>query len=161
MSSKDWKYERQSAPIWSTSTLWTLSTGNGGRGLLQLGQGGAVGRGQLLGQGRLEHRQGLAELHRAALEVAQDAEDLLGGALLQLGVDHASALRPPMRLPRPDGGPCRRRRAGGWRSWPYGKTVRRGMSVTPPSCRAIGFAPRLPAFGALHPAASSEQGQSG
>ena len=29
-SSKDWKYERQSVPIWSSRTLWTLSTGSGG-----------------------------------------------------------------------------------------------------------------------------------
>ena len=55
------------------------------RRVLQLGQVLAVRRRHLLGQRRLEHRQRLAELHRAALELAQGAEQLLGGALLDVG----------------------------------------------------------------------------
>ena len=39
----------------------------------------------LVGQRRLEDRHRLAELHRPALELAQGAEQLLGGALLHLG----------------------------------------------------------------------------
>jgi hypothetical protein len=55
--------------------------------LLQLDQRLAIGRGDLLGHGRLEHRQRLAELHRPALELPQHREQLLGGALLQLRGD--------------------------------------------------------------------------
>ena len=55
--------------------------------LLQLGQRGPVRAGDLRRQGRLENGQRLAELHRSALELAQDAENLLGGALLDLGGD--------------------------------------------------------------------------
>ena len=55
------------------------------RRVLQPGELLAVGRRDLVGQRRLEHRQRLAELHRAALELAQRAEQLLGGALLDLG----------------------------------------------------------------------------
>ena len=57
------------------------------RRLLQLGQRLAVGRGDLLGHRRLEDRQRLAELHRPALELPEHREQLLGGALLQLGGD--------------------------------------------------------------------------
>ena len=53
--------------------------------LLELDQCLAVGGRHLLGHGGLEDRQGLAELHRPALELAQHREQLLGGALLQLG----------------------------------------------------------------------------
>ena len=55
------------------------------RGVLQPGQLLAVGAGDLLGQRGLEHAQRLPELHRAALELAQGPEQLLGGALLDLG----------------------------------------------------------------------------
>jgi hypothetical protein len=54
---------------------------------LQLHQRLAVGRRHLLGHRRLEHRQRLAELHGAALELPQDGEQLLRRALLQLGGD--------------------------------------------------------------------------
>ena len=57
------------------------------RGLLQPGQRLAVGGRRLFGQRGFEDRQGLAELHRAALELAQHLEQLLGGAPLQLGGD--------------------------------------------------------------------------
>ena len=33
---------------------------------------------------RLEYRQRLADLHRTALEVSEDLEELFGGALLEL-----------------------------------------------------------------------------
>ena len=59
--------------------------GHRGRGVLQPGQLLAVRRRDLVGQRGLEDRHRLAELHRPALEVAQGAEQLLGGALLHLG----------------------------------------------------------------------------
>ena len=52
--------------------------------VLQLGQHGPVVHGEVLGQGRLEDRERLPELHRAALELPEDLEELLGGAGLQL-----------------------------------------------------------------------------
>ena len=55
------------------------------RGVLQPGQLLAVGAGHLLGQRRLEHAQRLTELHRPALELAEGPEQLLGGALLDVG----------------------------------------------------------------------------
>ena len=55
------------------------------RGFLQPGQRLAVRGGDVFGQRRLEHRQRLAELHRAALELAEHGEQLLGGARLQFG----------------------------------------------------------------------------
>jgi hypothetical protein len=60
--------------------------------VLQLGQRGSVRRGQLLGDCCLEHRHGLAELHGSTLELAQDAEHVLGGAQLNLGRDHLGGL---------------------------------------------------------------------
>src|SRR4051812_27518005 len=59
----------------------------GGGGLLQSCQRSAVRRGEVLRECGFEDGQRLAELHRAALELAEDAEDLLGRALLQLGRD--------------------------------------------------------------------------
>ena len=99
-----------------------------GSGVLQRGEVLAVGRGQLLGKRRLQHAQRLAELHRAALELAERAEQLLGGALLDLD-QHGVGVRPPRRLPKPMAGvrrtpgaaprdvPCGRRPCGGARSW--------------------------------------------
>jgi hypothetical protein len=58
------------------------------RRLLELGERLAVRAGQVFGQGGLEDRQRLTELHGAALELPQDAEQLLGRALLDLGRDH-------------------------------------------------------------------------
>ena len=46
-----------------------------------------VRRRNLLGQHRLEQAQGLAELHRPALELAENSEKLLSRALLQLLTD--------------------------------------------------------------------------
>ena len=48
--------------------------------LLQLGQGRPVRAGDLRREGGLEDRQRLPELHRAALELAEHAEDLVGRA---------------------------------------------------------------------------------
>ena len=65
-----------------------LAHGHGGHRrcrVLEAGQVLAVRRRDLVGQGRLEDRHRLAELHRPALEVTQGAEQLLGGALLHLG----------------------------------------------------------------------------
>ena len=72
-------------------------------GVLQPGELVAVGPGHLVGQRGLEHRQRLAELHRAALELAEGAEQLLGGALLdvahhRLGRLAAEALAEPERV---------------------------------------------------------------
>ena len=80
------------------------------RGVLQPGQLLAVGPGQLVGQRRLEDRHRLAELHRAALEVTQGAEQLLGGALLDLGEHRlgGGATDPLAQAPAP----CGRRTPG-------------------------------------------------
>ena len=60
--------------------------------LLQFGQGLAVGGAVLLGDGGLEHRERLAHFHGAALELAEHAEQLLGGLVHQLGVDLVAGL---------------------------------------------------------------------
>jgi len=64
-------------------------------GLLQPGEGLAVGTGEVLRQRRLEDRHGLAELHRPALELAEHPEQLLSGAGLDLR-------RHDLRGPAPD-----------------------------------------------------------
>jgi hypothetical protein len=61
-------------------------------GVLELRERRAVGSRELLGEGRLEDRQRLAELHRTALELAEDAEQLVGGASLQLGCHRLGGL---------------------------------------------------------------------
>ncbi|CAB4964541.1 unannotated protein [freshwater metagenome] len=69
--------------------------GGGGqrrRGVLQFGEGGAVGAGHLLGQGSLEDTHRLAHLHGPTLELAQHLEQLLGGASLNLGADRLGGL---------------------------------------------------------------------
>ena len=57
------------------------------RGFLEPGQRRPVRPGELRRQRGLEDGQRLAELHRAALELPQDPEDLLGRPLLYLGRD--------------------------------------------------------------------------
>ena len=66
-------------------------------GGLQPGEGLAVGLGELVGDGRLEHREGLPELHRATLELAQHGEELLGAAARHVGGNLAriAAREPP------------------------------------------------------------------
>ena len=65
-------------------------------GVLQLGEGRAVGRQDLLGERDLGDAHRLAELHRAALELAQGLEHLLGGALLDLGGHGLRGLAPDL-----------------------------------------------------------------
>ena len=72
-------------------------------GFLQAGQRLAVRGGGRFGQGGLEHRQRLAELHRSALELAEDGEQLLGGARLQFGLD-VGGRSSGDALAEPDGG---------------------------------------------------------
>src|SRR5581483_12038651 len=69
-------------------------------GALQLGQGLAVGPGELRRDRRLEDAQRLAELHRAALELAEHGEQLLSALGRHLGGDllavaSGEALTPP------------------------------------------------------------------
>ena len=121
------------------------------RGVLQGGQVRAVRRGHVVGEGRLEDRERLAELHRAALELAQGAEQLLGGALLHL--DHhglgrlpAQALAEPQRaatgVPQRQGGEARGARHG------LAGQVGHGASV--PGERRTGVG-RLVKAGPAHP----------
>ena len=85
--------------------------GHRGSGVLEPGELLAVGRRELLGQRRLEDRQRLPHLHRAALEVAERPEQLLGGALLHVGhhrlgggAAHPPAhARPAVRPAKPSG----------------------------------------------------------
>ena len=78
--------------------------GHGRRGFLQLGQCGAVRPGDVLGKRCLEDAQRLAELHCPALELAEDAEQLLGRALLELEADLLGR-SPAQAFPEPDRGP--------------------------------------------------------
>jgi hypothetical protein len=71
--------------------------------LLQPDQRLAVGPGQLLGQRRLHRRHRLADLHGAALELAERGEQLLGGALLHLRRDRLGGAAADA-LADPDGG---------------------------------------------------------
>ena len=57
------------------------------RRLLQPGQRVGIRAGKLLGQGRLHRRQPLPDLHRAALELTEHGEQLLGGARLHFRGD--------------------------------------------------------------------------
>src|ERR1700730_5470123 len=96
------------------------TSGQRRRGLLQLGQRGPVGSGDFRRQRGLEDGQGLAELHRPALELTEHPEDLLGGALLDLGGDDLAG---PAAKPfsQPQGGPADQpgRKAGQLRSPRY------------------------------------------
>jgi hypothetical protein len=47
----------------------------------------AVRRHHIVRQGGLQHAQRLAELHRAAFQLPERPEELLGGALLHVGQD--------------------------------------------------------------------------
>src|SRR5690606_28410800 len=80
--------------------------------LLELGQRRAIGARDLLRKSRLEDRQGLAELHRAALELAEHLEELLGGALLKLAADKFRGLAhdPLAESPRRPPGEAERER---------------------------------------------------
>ena len=77
---------RQSGPRSAARTgVHRLSVGSGGAASCSRVSAARYGAGQLVGQRRLEDRHRLAELHRPALELAEGAEELLGGALLDLG----------------------------------------------------------------------------
>ena len=103
------------------------------RRLLQPGERLAVGAGEVLGQGRLEDRHGLAELHRPALELAEHLEQLLGGARLHLGGDDLG--RPAARCGgRARGWPARRSPAAGPASLTVRAAARRGRSSTVGHC---------------------------
>src|SRR5688572_18584009 len=52
--------------------------------VLELGEGGAVRRDELLRERRLHDGEGLADLHRTALELTEHREQLVRGAGLQL-----------------------------------------------------------------------------
>jgi hypothetical protein len=67
-------------PVYGPGRQWR-------RRLLELDQRLPVRLSQRLGQGGLEHAQRLAHLHRAALELAKDAEQLLSRTFLDLGGD--------------------------------------------------------------------------
>ena len=101
--------------------------------LLQLGQRRPVGAGDLLGQRRLEDRQRLAELHRAALELAEHAEQVLGGALLHLGGDDLGGQAgDPLAEPErgaPGEAQRQRREPGGPGDGPAGMSVTRSIET--------------------------------
>ena len=83
-SSKSRKRSRQSRTERRVELLVDARGRHGRRRLLQLDERLAVGAGQLLGEGGLHGGERLAHLHRAALEMAEGGEQLLGGALLDL-----------------------------------------------------------------------------
>ena len=105
----------QRAPVLAQVGGQHLVHGTGGqrrRGFLQPGQRGPVRPGDLGRQRRLEDRQRLAQLHGAALELAQDPEDLVGRAPLDLlGHDLGGPAADPLPDPQcraarePDGQP--------------------------------------------------------
>ncbi len=131
-------------PVRAQALRDLVADGLGGhrrRSVLQPGQLFAIGAGDLLGQRRLEHAQRLTELHRPALELAEGPEELLGGALLDVG-QHRLRGRPaqpfaePERgapgVPQRQGRQSRRARRGLARQVP----VRHGPIVLDPSIRA-------------------------
>ncbi len=81
--------------------------------VLQLGERGPVGARLLLRQRRLQHRQGLAHLHGAALELAEHLEDLLGRRLLHRGLHVGLGAPTQPAPPAPPPGARRRRPAAG------------------------------------------------
>ncbi len=100
------------------------------RGLLELRERLPVGAGEVFGQRGLEDGQRLAELHRSALELAEDAEQMLGGALLELGGDLRR--RRCHRRAFQGRAPLARRNPGGvTRGEPF--SIRRGAG-----CRSLG-----------------------
>ncbi len=85
------------APVGTEGVLEDLADGlrrHRGGGVLERGEVLAVRRRDVLREGGLEHRQALAELHRAALELAEGAEQLLGRALLDLAQHRLGRLAP-------------------------------------------------------------------
>ena len=129
-SSKDRNRRRHWRPKASAQHPVHRRRGHRRGGLLQLGQRGAVRTGHLLGEGRLEDAHRLAELHRAALELAEHPEHLLGGARAgsrrRPGLGRAARRRACRRPAR-----CARRSPrGSDASLAVRVTARRGRSVT-------------------------------
>ena len=81
-------------------------------GILEFRQRRPVRAGHLLGEGCLEDAHRLAELHRPALELTEDRENLLGGALLDLRGDGVRRLAAHLLPETPRGAPGVRRRKG-------------------------------------------------
>ena len=81
-------------------------------GVLEFRQRRPVRAGHLLWQGRLEDAHRLAELHRPALELTEDRENLLGGALLNLRGDGVRRLPAHLLPETPRGATGVRRRKG-------------------------------------------------
>ena len=130
ISSNSRNRARQPRPNCSASIQCTSADGHRRRGGLQLDQRLAERRGVLVRDGRLEHAQRLAELHRPALELAEHGEQLLRA------LGHAAARRSRRRCRRPAGvpSPAAARPAtpsGRLASLAVRAAVRRGMSVTP------------------------------
>ena len=117
VSSKDVNRSRHLVPSCAVEHPVHLGRGQR-RGLpLQLGQRLAVGLAVLLGDGGLHDRQRLADLHRAALELTEDGEQLLGGLVHQLGVDLVLGLagQPFADAQRGPAGHARRQGPPAWR----------------------------------------------
>ena len=110
-------------------------------GLLQFRQRRPVRTGDLLGQRGLQNREGLAEFHGAALELAQDLEELRGRTLLQLRGDEFCG-PPADPLPDTPGGATRHaeRERGQLRRAGYG-TARNVSHVSIVRCRAAASHP--------------------
>ena len=116
LSSNSANWSRQSGPRSCGQHPVHGARGQRRRGFLELGQRRPVRPGDFRRQRGLEDGQRLPELHRPALELSQDPEDLLGRPLLDLGGDQfggpaADALAEP---PARSGRPVRR---GGWPAW--------------------------------------------
>ena len=101
VSSKLANRSRQSGPSSSASTLCTVAAGIGGAASCSLVSVARYGAASSSGSAASKTRQRLAELHRAALELAEDLEQLLGGALLRSRRRRPRPARPPTRLPSP------------------------------------------------------------
>src|SRR5262249_43798615 len=92
--------------------------------------------GKLRGQRGLEDGQRLPELHRSALEFAQDAEDLLARTLLDLGGDQFGGA-PADSLAESERGPAGQSdREGGQLGGTGGGTARKGVHAF--YCRSPG-----------------------
>ena len=127
------------------------------RGVLQLGERRAVGRGHLLGQRGLEDRHGLAELHRPALELAEHLEELLGGPGLHLGGHQLGRLAADPLADAEGGAPGEAEREAR-RASPCGVTALRGSLAHRAivSCRAgAAHTADGPASAAAPPAATA------
>ena len=107
------------------------------------------------GQRRLEDGQRLAELHRAALELAQGAEELLGGALLDVG-HHGLGRGAAQPAAHPDGACVPRSRGAAQPAAPCGPRPCAGSSLMVPIVSDAALSDRRrsgPCPSQLHPQA--------